>query len=52
MLRFLPEQALLAALAVRGDQVPDPIGLKVLLGIGAPARAITIWGAFITPRSP
>lgn len=48
---FLLELCMLAALAYWGFQAESTL-LKIVLGIGAPALAIVIWGLFMAPRSP
>ncbi len=42
---------MLAALAVWGFRVADPMWLRIALGIGAPVAAGIVWGAFIAPRA-
>jgi hypothetical protein len=49
-IRFLCELAMLAALGYWGFEVSEGAGAW-LLGIGAPAFAIAIWGAFVAPKA-
>lgn len=49
-IRFLCELAMLAALGYWGFEVGEGAGAW-LLGIGAPALAIAIWGAFVAPKA-
>lgn len=51
VLRFVLELAMVAALFAWGVRVAEPIWLKTLLGIAAPALALFAWGAFIAPRA-
>lgn len=51
VLRFLLELAMFAALFTWGVRVAEPIWLKTLLGVAAPALALLAWGAFIAPRA-
>ncbi len=51
VLRFLLELAMIAALFTWGVRIADPIWLKTLLGVAAPALALFAWGAFIAPRA-
>jgi hypothetical protein len=48
--RFLCELAMLAALAFWGFGAGDGLGAW-LLGIGAPALAAAVWGAFVAPKA-
>jgi hypothetical protein len=48
--RFLCELAMLAALGSWGLEVGEGAGAW-LLGFGAPAFAIAIWGAFVAPKA-
>lgn len=52
VLRFLLELAMLAALLIWGFRVVEPIWMKMLLGLAAPALAVLVWGAYIAPRAP
>ncbi len=49
-IRFLCELAMLAALGYCGFGIGEGAG-AFLLGIGAPALAIGIWGAFVAPKA-
>jgi hypothetical protein len=49
-IRFLCELAMLAALGYWGFEVGEGAGAW-LLGIGAPALAIALWGAFVAPKA-
>jgi Protein of unknown function (DUF2568) len=48
--RFLCELGMLAALAFWGFGAGDGLGAW-LLGIGAPALAAAVWGAFVAPKA-
>lgn len=48
--RFLTELAMLAALAYWGFNAGGGIGAWVL-GLGAPAAAAVVWGAFVAPKA-
>jgi Protein of unknown function (DUF2568) len=48
--RFLCELGMLAALALWGFGAGDGPGAW-LLGIGAPALAAAVWGAFVAPKA-
>jgi Protein of unknown function (DUF2568) len=50
-LRFALELAMLAALAVWGVHAGHSTAADVVLGVGAPAVAATLWGLFAAPRS-
>jgi hypothetical protein len=52
LLRFLLELAMLAAFLTWGFRVVEPIWLRVVLGLAAPAVALFVWGAFIAPKAP
>ena len=52
VLRLLLELAMIAALFTWGVRVADPMWLKTLLGVAAPALAVFLWGALIAPRAP
>lgn len=52
LLRFLLELAMLAAFVAWGFRVVDAIWLRVVLGLGAPAIALFVWGAFVAPKAP
>jgi len=51
VLRFSLELASLAGLAVWGWHT-GPTVVNVLLAVGAPLAAATLWGAFVAPRAP
>ncbi|MFD0899388.1 YrdB family protein [Actinomadura sediminis] len=50
-LAFLIEMAAFAALAWWGFTAGDAVAVNVLLGIGAPAAAIVLWGLFAAPKA-
>ncbi|OLT23897.1 hypothetical protein BJF79_14185 [Actinomadura sp. CNU-125] len=50
-LAFIIEMAAFAALAWWGFTVGDAVLVNVLLGIGAPAAAIVLWGLFAAPKA-
>lgn len=49
--RFALELCAVAAVAVWGWQLVDPIALKVLLSLLAAAVVIAVWGTFVSPRA-
>jgi Protein of unknown function (DUF2568) len=49
--RFALELGAIAALAYWGFRDGDGAVLKVVLGIGAPAAAIALWGLFVSPKA-
>lgn len=49
--RFLLELCALAALGYWGFQTGGSLPLKLVLGIGAPLVAATVWGAFVSPKA-
>jgi hypothetical protein len=49
--RFVLELCALAALAVWGFNTANGIALQLLLAIGAPVLAGTLWGLFVAPRA-
>ena len=51
LLRFVLELLVLLALFLWGVSVTDVLPLQVLLGIGAPAVAMLVWGMFVSPRA-
>jgi len=51
LLRFVLELLVLLALFLWGVSVTDALPLQVLLGIGAPALAMLVWGVFVSPRA-
>ncbi|QFG23202.1 YrdB family protein [Actinomadura sp. WMMB 499] len=50
-LAFLVELAAFAALAWWGFTAGDAVLVDLVLGLGAPAAAITLWGLFAAPKS-
>ncbi|NDU75279.1 DUF2568 domain-containing protein [Actinomadura sp. DSM 109109] len=50
-LAFLLELAAIAALAWWGFTVDENLVVNVVLGLGAPAAAIVLWGLFAAPRA-
>lgn len=50
--RFILELAVLVALAIWGFGSSDELVVRLILGLGAPAIAIAIWGTFVSPRAP
>ena len=50
-LAFFLELAALALLAIWGFRVGNSAGVHFLLGLGAPALMIVVWGAFAAPRA-
>jgi hypothetical protein len=50
-LAFLLELAAIAALAWWGFTAGGNVLVNVLLGVGAPAAAIVLWGLFAAPRA-
>ncbi len=51
LLRFILEICMLVSLGYWGFQTGDQMVLKVVLGIGCPAVAATIWGFFLAPAA-
>lgn len=51
-LRFILELAVLLALAVWGFSSSDELIVQLILGLGAPLLAMTVWGTFISPKAP
>ncbi|MGW8885006.1 YrdB family protein [Streptomyces sp. NPDC055749] len=51
VLAFLLELAALFCLGWWGFAVPDDTVARLLLGVGTPAAAIVLWGAFAAPRA-
>lgn len=49
--RFLLELCMLAALAFWGFQLDGGWPLRLVMGIGAPLLAVTIWGLLIAPKA-
>ncbi|MEV6330474.1 YrdB family protein [Streptomyces sp. NPDC051909] len=50
-LAFLLEPAALAVLAWWGWASADPVALRLLLAVAAPAAAAVLWGLFAAPRA-
>lgn len=51
LLAFLLELVAFGLLAVWGFHVGDSTAVHVVLGLGAPAAAIVLWGVFAAPRA-
>ena len=51
-LRFILELIVLAALLLWGFRSSDQLIVQLLLGVGAVAIGIAIWGTFVSPRAP
>ncbi|MBW8804272.1 MAG: hypothetical protein AUG49_13320 [Catenulispora sp. 13_1_20CM_3_70_7] len=51
VLAFLLELVALASLAVWGFTTSSNAAVRVLLGLGAPALMVLVWGAFAAPRA-
>jgi len=49
--RFLTEPALLAALAVTGWRLGEPLVMRVLLAVLLPLVAVAVWGRLVAPRA-
>lgn len=49
--RFVLELVVLVALFLWGVSVSSELLLQVVLGLGAPAAALTVWGLFVSPRA-
>jgi hypothetical protein len=50
-LRFLLELAAIGALGYWGFRTGDGPLTKAILGLGAPALAIAVWGTFVAPKA-
>lgn len=50
-LRFVLELCLLAALAYWGFQLDGGWPIRLLVGIGAPLLAATVWGLLVAPKA-
>lgn len=50
--RFILEMVALVALLMWGFSVSDQLIVQLLLGLGAPAVAMAIWGTFVSPKAP
>ena len=51
VLAFGLELAALTAFGVWGAQTGPNLGVRVLLGVGAPLLVAIFWGAFLSPRA-
>lgn len=51
-LAFALELGVLAALAYWGIRTGDGLGMKIVLGVGAPLLAAVLWGLFMAPQAP
>jgi hypothetical protein len=49
--RFVLELVVLVALFLWGVSVSGELLVQVVLGIGAPALAIAVWGLFVAPKA-
>jgi Protein of unknown function (DUF2568) len=49
--RFVLELVVLVALFLWGVSVSDQLIVQVVLGLGAPAIVIVVWGLFVAPRA-
>ena len=49
--RFVLELVVLLALFLWGVSVSDELLVQVVLGLGAPAAAMAVWGLFVAPRA-
>jgi hypothetical protein len=49
--RFVLELVVLVALFLWGVSVSDELIVQVILGLGAPALAMAVWGLFVAPRA-
>lgn len=49
--RFILELSVLAALFLLGTSISDEFIFQVILGIGLPLLAVTVWGLFVAPKS-
>ena len=50
--RFILEMVALVALLIWGFSLSDQLIVQLLLGLGTPALAMTIWGTFVSPKAP
>lgn len=50
--RFLLQVSLLLVLGLWGFQLPDSLGIGLLLGLGAAAAGALIWRLFVSPSRP
>jgi len=51
-LRFILEMAALLALLIWGFGASDQLVVQLILGLGAPALAMLVWGTFVSPKAP
>jgi len=49
--RFVLELVVLVALALWGFNASDELIIQLVLGVGAPAVAIAVWGTLVAPRA-
>jgi hypothetical protein len=49
--RFVLELVVLVALFLWGVSVSDELIVQVILGLGAPALALVVWGLFVAPKA-
>jgi len=49
--RFVLELVVLVALFLWGVSVSGDLIVQVVLGLGAPALALTVWGLFVAPKA-
>jgi hypothetical protein len=49
--RFVLELVVLVALFLWGVSVSDELIIQVVLGLGAPALAMTVWGLLVAPKA-
>ena len=49
--RFLLELALVGSLAWWGLSLNGPLLVRIVVGVGAPALALVVWGRWIAPRA-
>ena len=51
MFRLVLELVVLVALFLWGVSVSSELLIQVVLGLGAPAAALTVWGLFVAPKA-
>lgn len=49
--RFILELVVLVALFLWGVSVSGELIVRVVLGVGAPALAVVVWGLFVAPKA-
>lgn len=49
--RFILELTVLVALFLLGVSLSDEVIVQIVLGIGLPLLAMTVWGLFVAPKS-